>query len=77
MEYYVLTQSGREAIPVLQKAGKNDEANILEYLGKADGATMEQVADEIHLDKKTAYDKLRSLSANRWVWRKMTKLTPF
>jgi len=77
MEYYVLTQSGREAIPVLQKTERNDEANILEYLGKADGATVEQVADEMHLDEKTAYDKLRSLSANRWAWRKMTKLTPF
>jgi len=77
MEYYVLTQSGREAIPVLHKTERNDEANILEYLGKADGATVEQVADEMHLDEKTAYDKLRSLSSNRWVWRKTTKLTPF
>jgi len=77
MEYYVLTQSGREAMPVLRQAEKNDEANILEYLGKADGATVEQVADEMHLDKKTVYDKLRSLSANRWVWRKITKVTAF
>lgn len=77
MEYYVLTQLGRDAIPVLQKAGKDDEANILEYLGKADGATVEQVADVMHLDEKIAYDKLRSLSANRWAWRKTTKLTPF
>ena len=77
MELYVLTRSGREVIPILLKAGREEEANILEYLGKADGATVEQVAEKIHLDEKTAYDKLRSLSANRWLWRKTTKLAPF
>ena len=77
MELFVLTQLGRDAIPELQKTGRDDEANILDYVGRADGATVEQVAEEMNLDEKTAYDKLRSLSANRWVWRKMTKLTPF
>ena len=77
MELFVLTQLGRDAIPELQKTGRDDEASILDYLGRADGATVEQVAEEMNLDEKTAYDKLRSLSANRWVWRKMTKLTPF
>lgn len=77
MELYVLTQSGTKAIPWLKKAGREVEANILEYLGMAEGATMEQVADAMQLDLKTAYDKLRSLSANRWVWRKSTKLVQF
>jgi len=77
VELYVLTQSGRKAIPVLRKAGKEIEANILEYLGMAEGATVEQVAWAINLDEKTAYDKLRSLSANRWAWRKITRLVPF
>lgn len=77
MELYVLTQSGTEAIPVLQKAGRDNDASILEFLGKTDGATVEQVADAVHLDEKTAYHKLRSFSANRWVWRKKTKLTAF
>jgi len=77
MELYVLTQSGTDVIPRLQKEGRDNDANILEYLGKADGATAEQVAEVMHLDEKVAYDKLRSFSANRWVWRKKTKLTAF
>jgi DNA-binding MarR family transcriptional regulator len=77
MELFVLTQLGRDTIPELQKAGRDDEANILDYLGRVEGATLEQVAEEMNLDEKIAYDKLRSLSANRWVWRKITKLTPF
>ena len=77
MELFVLTQLGRDAIPELQKTGRDDEANILDYVGRVDGATLEQVAEEMNLDEKTTYDKLRSLSANRWVWRKATKLTAF
>ena len=77
MELFVLTQLGRDAIPELQKTGRDDEANILDYLGRTDGTTVNQVAEEMNLDEKTVYDKLRSLSANRWVWRKTTKLTPF
>ena len=77
MELYVLTQSGRKAIPVLRKAGNELEANMLEYLGMIEGATMEQVADAMKLDEKTAYDKLRSFIANRWTWRKVTKLARF
>ena len=77
MELYVLTQSGRKAIPVLRKVGNELEAKMLEYLGMAEGATVEQVADVMKLDEKTAYDKLRSFSANRWAWRKTTKLAPF
>ena len=77
MELYVLTQSGRKVIPVLRKAGDEMEANMLEYLGMAEGATVEQFADAMKLDEKTAYDKLRSFSANRWAWRKATKLARF
>ena len=77
MEFYVLTQLGKEVIPALQKARRDDEANILEYVGRAGGATVEQVADAMRLDEEIVYNKLRSLSANRWVWRKITKLTSF
>ena len=77
MELYILTQVGREAIPALQKAGREEETKILEYLGLLDGATVQQVAEAIHLDEARAYDKLRSFSANRWVWRKTTKITLF
>ena len=77
MELYVLTRSGVKAIPMLKKAGRDVEANILEYLRMAEGATVEQVADIMNLEQKTAYDTLRSFSARRWVWRKTTKLVPF
>jgi len=77
VELYVLTQSGRKVIPVLRKAGDELEAKMLEYLGMAEGATVEQFADAMKLDEKTAYDKLRSFSANRWAWRKATKLARF
>jgi hypothetical protein len=77
MELYVLTQSGRKAISVLRKSGDELDANLLEYLGMAEGATVEQFADAMKLDEKMAYDKLRSISAKRWAWRKTTKLARF
>jgi len=77
MELYVLTRSGTKMVPLLKKAGRELEADILEYLRMTEGATVEQVADTMNLDHKIAYDKLRSLSAKRWVWRKTTKLVQF
>ena len=77
MELYVLTQSGRKAISVLRKSGDELDANLLEYLGMAEGATVEQFADAMKLDEKMAYDKLRSFSVKRWAWRKTTKLARF
>jgi len=77
MELYVLTRSGTKMVPLLKKAGRELEADILEYLRMTEGATVEQVADAMNLDHKIAYDELRSLSAKRWVWRKTTKLVQF
>ena len=77
MYLYVLTQTGRDAISELQKAGKVDEVSVLEYISMVDGATVEQIAAFMHADEDEAYDKLRSLCAKRWVWRKTTKLTLF
>jgi len=72
-----LTQAGREAIARLQREGREEDARILEYLGLLEGATVQQVAEMFQLDEAVVYDRLRSLSANRWVWRKSTKLTLF
>ena len=77
MEVYVLTQAGREAVPRLQREGREEDAKILEYLGLLEGATVQQVAEKFQIDEAVAYDRLRSLSANRWVWRKSTKITLF
>jgi DNA-binding MarR family transcriptional regulator len=77
MELYILTQSGRKAISRLRQKGEELDANLLEYLGMAEGATVEQFAEATKLDEKTASDKLRSFSAKRWAWRKTTKLVRF
>jgi len=77
MELYVLTRSGTKMVPLLKKAGRELEADMLEYLRMTEGATVEQVADAMNLEHKIAYDELRSLSAKRWVWRKTTKLVQF
>jgi len=72
-----LTQAGREVVSRLKREGREEDARILEYLGMLEGATVQQVAEAFQLDEAVAYDRLRSLSANRWVWRKSTKLTLF
>jgi DNA-binding MarR family transcriptional regulator len=77
MELYVLTQSGRKAISTLRQKGEDVDASLLEYLGMAEGATVEQFADAMKLDERIAYDKLRSFIARRWAWRKTTKLARF
>lgn len=73
----MLTQAGREVIPSLHKANREEEAKILEFLSLVDGASVMQVADEFNIDESKVYDTLRSMSANRWIWRKKTKLTQF
>ncbi len=77
MELYVLTQTGRKAISKLRQRGEELDAKLLDYLGMAEGATVEQFAEAMNLDQKVAYDKLRTFSARRWAWRKTTKLARF
>ena len=78
MEHFVLTQLGRETIPALQKAGNNEDANILEYLDTTYSATAIQVAEAMNLDEKIAYNRLRVLCSNKWVWQvKTDRLKPF
>jgi DNA-binding MarR family transcriptional regulator len=77
MELYVLTQSGRKAISRLRQQGEELDAKLLDYLGMAEGATVEQFAEAMNMDNEMAYDKLRTFSARRWTWRKTTKLARF
>jgi DNA-binding IclR family transcriptional regulator len=77
MEVFVLTQAGREVVPRLRREGREEDAKMLEYLGLLEGATLKQVAETFQLAEAVAYDRLRSLRANRWVWLKKTKLTLF
>ncbi len=77
MDVYVLTTLGRKAVPALRKLGQELDASILEFLEHTDGATENQVAEAFGISVELAYDKLRSLSARRWVWRRTTRVLPF
>lgn len=72
MEYYVLTNLGKQMILQLIKEKRDDEANILGFLLRAEAATIEQIAKAIRQDEAMLYYKLRSFSENRWV-RRQTK----
>jgi hypothetical protein len=77
MDVYVLTTLGRKAVPALRRLGQELDASILEFLERTDGATENQVAEAFGISVEVAYDKLRSLSARRWVWRRTTRVLPF
>lgn len=77
MDVYVLTSLGQKAVPALRKLGQELDASILEFLERTDGATANQVAEAFGISVEIAYDKLRSLSARRWVWRRTTRILPF
>jgi DNA-binding PadR family transcriptional regulator len=77
MEYYVITESGKQAIQQLKGAINEEEAKILGYLDRAGNATVEQIAYAVHLEELAAQEKLKSLIANRWVWLNKTRFKPF
>jgi DNA-binding MarR family transcriptional regulator len=77
MDYYVLNQSGRRVIQMLEKSGKNDEARILDMLDRAGSATPEQIAYSLHIDMYKVTDLLKTFLANRWIWRNPTKTSSF
>ncbi len=77
MDYYVLNQSGRRVIQMLEKSGKNDEAKILDMLDRAGSATPEQIAYSLQLDMYNVTNILKTFLANRWVWRNPTTTSSF
>lgn len=77
MEYWVLTQAGKEMIIPLQKEGREEEAMLLTLLDNTEGATVPQVSSAMRLDEKTAREKLKVMSGRRWVWQKAIKASPF
>jgi len=77
MDYYVITESGKQAIQRLKGAITEEEAKILGYLDRAGNATVEQIAYAVHLEEIAAQEKLQSLIANRWVWLNKTRFKPF
>ena len=77
MEYYVLNQSGRKAIPMLEKEGKNDEARILELLDRAGSATLEQLVYTLNMPEHMIMNTLKTFLSRRWIWKNTTKTSEF
>jgi hypothetical protein len=77
MEYYVLNQSGRKSIQVLQKSGKDDEAKILDMLDRAGSATTDQIVYSLHMEEDRVTNILKTFLAKRWVWKNTTRTTSF
>lgn len=72
MEYYVLTNLGKQMVRQLIKEKRNDEANILGFLLRVEAATIEQIAQATNQENAALYHKLRSFCENKWV-RRQTK----
>jgi len=72
MEYYVLTQLGKQMVPQLTKEKRHDEASILGFLLRAEVATVEQIAQGTRQSEAILHYKLRSFCENKWV-RRQTK----
>lgn len=77
MDYYVLNQSGRKVIQMLEKSGKDDEAKILDMLDRAGSATPEQIAYTLQIEEHRVTSILKTFLANRWIWRNPTKTSSF
>jgi DNA-binding PadR family transcriptional regulator len=77
MDYYRLTDLGKQAIPELRQAKNDEELLILSYLDLADRATTEQIAYALKLDNASVQEKLKSCIARRWVNATKTKLSAF
>jgi hypothetical protein len=73
MEYYVLNQSGRKAIHILEKEGKDDEARILDLLDRAGSATIDQMIYTLHMPETMIISILKTFLAKKWVWKNTTK----
>jgi DNA-binding PadR family transcriptional regulator len=77
MDYYRLTDLGKQAIPELRQTKNDEELMILSYLDLADRATAEQIAYALKLDSNRVQEKLKSCTARRWVNSTKTKLSAF
>ena len=77
MEYYVLTESGRQSLKTLKLTQSDKETDVLNYLSRAGSATLEQIAHAIHSDDIAAEKILKSMIANRWIWVNTKKASSF
>lgn len=77
MEYYVLNQSGRKAIRMLQKSGNDDEAKILDMLDRAGSATTDQIMYSLHMQEDRVMEIIKTFLSRRWIWKNTTKTASF
>ena len=77
MEYYSLTDGGRQAIQVLSRTAEMEHSNILKFIDLAGSATAEQVIYTTHGENLHLQEILRLFIFRRWVRLNKTKLAPF
>ncbi len=64
-----MTQLGREMIPVLRRGKRDSEAEVLDYILRAETATLEQIAYAVRQEEATLLPQLKTYWENRWVRR--------
>ncbi len=78
MEYYVITQSGRQVIPLLRERGKDDEADVLDFLRVNGASTVQRISDDLPLPNETLVRFILSNSVReKWVKRRRTKTSMY
>jgi len=74
MEYYTITGLGRQVIAQLRETGKDDEADILDFLRVNGASTAQRISDNLPLiNESEARFKLSNLAREKWVKRRRTK----
>jgi DNA-binding PadR family transcriptional regulator len=77
MDYYSITESGRQALPKLIKTNNFKQIEMLKYLDLAGRANIAQISYALHLAEQEAQKELKLFTANRWVRLDKSKTLPF
>jgi len=73
VEYYVITQLGKQMIPQLRELNRDDEADILDYLQKSKASTTKRISDDLPINEPEIRLILINLVGEGWVKRRRTK----
>ena len=77
MDYYVITESGRQSLLKLRKTNNFRQVEMLSYLNLAGRANIAQISYSLHIEESEAQIELKSFIANRWVRLDKSKTIPF
>ena len=77
MEYYSLTDGGRQAIQVLSRTAEMEHSNILKFIDLAGSATVEQVAYSTQIEKSAVCEILKLFISKKWARINRTKMVQF